>query len=131
MVLENGESWLVEPKQDQNNPNLWSPGIKLGVKPGSFMHKTELFGPVLALIRANDLDHAIALANQSSYGLTSGISSLDEREQKKWIKKIEAGNLYINRTITGAIVKRQAFGGCKASSFGYGAKAGGPNYIAH
>lgn len=131
MVLEDGESWLVEPKQDLSNPNLWSPGIKLGVKPGSFMHKTELFGPVLSLMRANNLDHAIMLANQSSYGLTSGISSLDEREQKKWIKKIEAGNLYINRTITGAIVKRQAFGGCKASSFGYGSKAGGPNYIAH
>ncbi|MBX9744605.1 MAG: aldehyde dehydrogenase family protein, partial [Chlamydiales bacterium] len=129
--LEPGEKWLVEPKQDPNNPNLWSPGVKLGVKPGSFMHLTELFGPVLALIRADSLDHAIALANATPYGLTSGISSLDEREQKKWLKKIEAGNLYLNRSITGAIVKRQAFGGCKASCFGYGSKAGGPNYIFH
>lgn len=129
--LEPGETWLVEPRQDPKNPNLWSPGIKLGVKPGSFMHMTELFGPVLALIRADNLDHAIDLANATPYGLTSGISSLDEREQKKWLKKIIAGNLYINRSITGAIVKRQAFGGCKASCYGYGSKAGGPNYIMH
>jgi RHH-type proline utilization regulon transcriptional repressor/proline dehydrogenase/delta 1-pyrroline-5-carboxylate dehydrogenase len=82
-------------------------------------------------MRADNLDHAIELANRTSYGLTSGISSLDEREQKKWLEKIEAGNLYLNRSITGAIVKRQAFGGCKASCFGYGSKAGGPNYIYH
>lgn len=130
-TLEPGEKWLVEPKRDPKNPNLWSPGVKLGVKPNSFMHLTELFGPVLALMRADNLDHAIELANRTSYGLTSGISSLDEREQKKWLEKIEAGNLYLNRSITGAIVKRQAFGGCKASCFGYGSKAGGPNYIYH
>jgi RHH-type proline utilization regulon transcriptional repressor/proline dehydrogenase/delta 1-pyrroline-5-carboxylate dehydrogenase len=130
-TLEAGETWLVKPTQDPSNPNLWSPGVKLGVKPGSFMHMTELFGPVLGLMRAENLDHAIELANATPYGLTSGISSLDEREQKKWLKKIEAGNLYINRGITGAIVKRQAFGGCKASCFGYGSKAGGPHYVLH
>jgi RHH-type transcriptional regulator, proline utilization regulon repressor / proline dehydrogenase / delta 1-pyrroline-5-carboxylate dehydrogenase len=130
-TLEKGEKWLVEPKQDPSNPNLWSPGVKLGVKPGSYTHVTELFGPVLSLMKANNLDHAIEIANSTRYGLTSGISSLDEREQKKWLKKIVAGNLYLNRGITGAIVKRQAFGGCKASCFGYGSKAGGPNYIYH
>jgi RHH-type proline utilization regulon transcriptional repressor/proline dehydrogenase/delta 1-pyrroline-5-carboxylate dehydrogenase len=127
--LDPGEEWLVEPKQDLSNPNLWSPGVKLGVKEGSFMHQTELFGPVLGLMRAKDLDHAIHLANGTPYGLTSGLQSLDEREQKLWMSKIEAGNCYINRTITGAIVRRQPFGGCKASSFGNGAKAGGPNYV--
>ncbi len=130
-TLEEGERWLVEPKQDPKNPNLWSPGVKVGVKPGSFSHLTEFFGPLLALMKADNLDHAIELANATPYGLTSGISSLDEREQKKWLKKIIAGNLYINRSITGAIVKRQAFGGCKASCFGYGSKAGGPNYVFH
>ncbi len=128
-TLEEGESWLVEPKQDHKNPLMWSPGVKLGVKPSSFMHKTELFGPVLGLMRANNLSHAIELANGTPYGLTSGLSSLDQREHEKWLDKIEAGNCYINRTITGAIVKRQPFGGCKASSFGYGSKAGGPNYL--
>lgn len=128
-TLEPGESWLVEPKPDPNNPHLWSPGIKIGVKPGSFMHKTELFGPMLAVIKAKDLDHALAIANATPYGLTSGIHTLDDREKQKWLENIEAGNLYINRTITGAIVRRQPFGGCKGSSFGRGAKAGGPNYL--
>ena len=128
-TLEEGESWLVEPKQNPNNALMWSPGVKLGVKPLSFMHQTELFGPVLGLMRADNLSHAIELANATPYGLTSGLSSLDEREHEKWLETIEAGNCYINRTITGAIVKRQPFGGCKASSFGYGSKAGGPNYL--
>lgn len=127
--LEEGEKWLLEPKQDPYNPNLWSPGIKLGVKKGSFTHQNELFGPVLGIMRTRDLDEAIVLANGTPYGLTSGIHTLDVREQKLWQQKIVAGNLYINRGITGAIVQRQPFGGCKASSFGPGKKAGGPNYL--
>ena len=128
-LLEPGEQWLLEPKCDPANPSLWSPGIKLGVRPGSFTHMTELFGPVLGLIRADNLQHAIDLANQVPFGLTSGVQTLDEREQTLWIKEIEAGNLYVNRTTTGAIVRRQPFGGTKASSFGNGSKAGGPNYL--
>jgi RHH-type transcriptional regulator, proline utilization regulon repressor / proline dehydrogenase / delta 1-pyrroline-5-carboxylate dehydrogenase len=128
-TLEPGESWLLKPRQDPSNPNLWSPGIKLGVTRGSFTQTTELFGPVLGLIQADDLDHAMQIANSTPYGLTSGLHSLDEREQKKWQNTIIAGNCYINRTITGALVQRQPFGGCKKSSFGNGAKAGGPNYL--
>lgn len=127
--LDPGEEWLVKPKQDHKNPNLWSPGVKLGVKPGSFMHQTELFGPVLSVMRAKNLEHAIELANGTPYGLTSGLQSLDDREKKIWMEKIEAGNCYINRGTTGAIVRRQPFGGTKASHFGPGAKAGGPNYV--
>jgi RHH-type proline utilization regulon transcriptional repressor/proline dehydrogenase/delta 1-pyrroline-5-carboxylate dehydrogenase len=129
-TLEAGESWLLEPRQHPDNPHIWSPGIKLGVTAGSFTHQTELFGPLLGIMRADNLHHAIELANGTPFGLTAGIHSLDPREQKLWIEGIEAGNCYINRTITGAIVQRQPFGGCKASSFGPGAKAGGPNYIA-
>jgi RHH-type proline utilization regulon transcriptional repressor/proline dehydrogenase/delta 1-pyrroline-5-carboxylate dehydrogenase len=129
-TLDSGEEWLVEPRQDPKNPHLWSPGVKWGVEEGSFMHQTELFGPVLGVMRAKNLAHAVELVNETPYGLTSGLHSLDTREHKYWISKIEAGNLYINRTTTGAIVRRQPFGGCKASSFGHGAKAGGPNYIA-
>lgn len=128
-TLEDGEEWLLEPKQDPHNPCLWSPGIKMNVRPGSFTHITELFGPVLGLMRADNLQHALELANAVPYGLTSGLQSLDEREQTVWIEKIEAGNLYINRGTTGAIVRRQPFGGCKASSIGGGSKAGGPNYL--
>jgi RHH-type proline utilization regulon transcriptional repressor/proline dehydrogenase/delta 1-pyrroline-5-carboxylate dehydrogenase len=127
--LENGEEWLLEPKQDPVNPNIWSPGIKMGVKPSSFTFQQELFGPVLGLVRADSVEHAFALMNQTPYGLTAGIHSLDEREQEAWLNRIEAGNCYVNRTVTGAIVERQPFGGCKESSFGKGSKAGGPNYL--
>ncbi|MCE2487158.1 MAG: bifunctional proline dehydrogenase/L-glutamate gamma-semialdehyde dehydrogenase [Desulfurellaceae bacterium] len=125
--LDDGESWLLEPKPV--TPQLWSPGIKLGVQPGSFFHTTECFGPVLGLTRADNLDHAISIVNTSEFGLTSGIHSLDDRETARWQERIEVGNAYINRSTTGAIVRRQPFGGWKKSSFGGGAKAGGPNYV--
>lgn len=80
-------------------------------------------------MRAETVEHAFDLMNQTEYGLTAGIHSLDEREQEAWLNRIEVGNCYLNRTITGAIVERQPFGGCKESSFGKGSKAGGPNYL--
>lgn len=128
-TLDPGESWLLEPRPVQGNPNLWTPGIKLGVKQGSFYHKTECFGPVLGVMRADNLEHAIELVNDSDFGLTSGLQSLDEREIALWKEKIEVGNAYVNRGTTGAIVQRQPFGGWKKSVFGSGAKAGGPNYV--
>lgn len=127
-TLDSGESWLVEPRVAPENPRLWSPGIKLGVKEGSRTHLTELFGPVLAVMRAEDLGHAIQIANAVPYGLTAGLQSLDDRESRWWSESIDAGCLYVNRVTTGAIVRRQPFGGRKASVFGPGAKAGGPNY---
>jgi len=128
-TLDTGEEWLLEPQMIDDNPQLWSPGIKLDVQPGSFFHQTECFGPVLGLMRATTLDEAISLANATAYGLTSGIHSLDDRETTYWKERIQAGNAYINRHITGAIVRRQPFGGWKASVVGPGAKAGGPNYV--
>jgi RHH-type transcriptional regulator, proline utilization regulon repressor / proline dehydrogenase / delta 1-pyrroline-5-carboxylate dehydrogenase len=128
-VLDEGEDWLLEPRAAGDNPQLWSPGIKLGVRQASFFHQTECFGPVLGLMRAADLDEAIELANAPAFGLTSGIQTLDDREIARWVDRVEAGNLYVNRPITGAIVGRQPFGGWKASSVGPGAKAGGPNYV--
>lgn len=128
-TLEPGEEWLLEPGMIDGNPNLWSPGIKLGVQPESFYHKTECFGPILGLIRADNLAHAIDIVNDSKFGLTSGLQSLDDREIAQWREEIQVGNAYINRTTTGAIVERQPFGGWKRSAFGTGAKAGGPNYV--
>ncbi len=128
-TLDAGEEWLLEPRALSREAPLWSPGIKLGVRQGAFFHRTECFGPVLGLMRAVDLDEAIELANDQPFGLTSGIQSLDDREIARWLERIEAGTLYVNRHITGAIVGRQPFGGWKASSVGPGAKAGGPNYV--
>ncbi|HAZ66764.1 MAG TPA: proline dehydrogenase, partial [Opitutae bacterium] len=108
--LEPGESWLLEPTQDKQNPNLWSPGIRLGVKPGSWFFGAECFGPVLGIVSACDLTEAISIINQSNFGLTGGIHTLDPREIVQWTSQVQVGNAYINRPITGAIVQRQPFG---------------------
>ena len=128
-TLEEGEEWLLEPKVSSQDPCLWSPGIKLGIQSGSWFHHTECFGPVLGLMKARDLEEAIQYQNAVRFGLTAGMHSLDEDAISHWKGKVEAGNLYINRQITGAIVQRQPFGGWKRSSVGPGAKAGGPNYV--
>lgn len=128
-TLDAGESWLLEPRMIDNNPCLWSPGIKLGIQPGSWYHQTECFGPVLGLMRAPDFATALRWQNDSLFGLTAGLHSLDPKEIREWQQKVEAGNIYLNRSITGAIVQRQPFGGWKSSCIGAGAKAGGPNYV--
>ncbi len=127
--LEPGEEWALKPEMVDNNPYIWSPGIKYGVKPGSYTHMTEFFGPMLGVMRAENLEDAIAIVNQTGYGLTSGIESLDSREQKYWKEHIFAGNLYVNRGTTGAIVLRQPFGGMGKSALGPGIKAGSPDYV--
>ena len=127
--LGKGERWLLEPEQRDESGRLWSPGIRENVKPGSAFHTTEYFGPVLGIMQANSLEEAIAIQNGVDYGLTAGIHSLDPAEVSFWLERVEAGNAYVNRGITGAIVQRQPFGGWKKSSVGPGAKAGGPNYL--
>jgi len=129
-VLEPGEEWAVMPQPIEGNPCLWTPGVKYGVRPGSYTHLTEFFGPVLGVMRFERLSDAVALVNQTGFGLTSGLESLDEREWDYWKEHIRAGNLYINRVTTGAVVLRQPFGGIGKSGFGPGMKAGGPNYVA-
>jgi RHH-type proline utilization regulon transcriptional repressor/proline dehydrogenase/delta 1-pyrroline-5-carboxylate dehydrogenase len=129
-TLEPGESWAVMPHRVGHNPNLWSPGVKYGVTPKSVTHCTEFFGPLLGVMRFERLSEAIELVNATGYGLTSAIQSLDDREIAQWKANIRAGNLYINRGTTGAIVLRQPFGGMGQSSVGPGMKAGGPNYVA-
>jgi len=127
--LEEGEEWLVLPRKLDQQGYLWSPGVKIGIKPNAWSHKTEWFGPVLGIMESPDLDTSIVWQNDTQYGLTSGIHSLDVDEIEKWIDLAEAGNLYINRGITGAVVNRQPFGGWKKSCYGFSAKAGGDNYI--
>jgi RHH-type proline utilization regulon transcriptional repressor/proline dehydrogenase/delta 1-pyrroline-5-carboxylate dehydrogenase len=123
------ERWLVEPKKLDESGQLWSPGIRTGVAPGSYFHLTEFFGPVLGVMHAKNLQEAIRFQNAVDYGLTAGLHSLDSDELAEWMDTVEAGNLYVNRGITGAIVQRQPFGGWKRSAVGAGTKAGGPNYL--
>ena len=128
-TLEPGQSWLLAPERLDAEGRLWRPGIRDGVAPGSEFHLTEYFGPVLGVMTAPTLAAAIAIVNAVSYGLTAGLHSLAEDEIAAWVEGVEAGNLYVNRHITGAIVQRQPFGGWKRSAVGPGAKAGGPNYL--
>ena len=125
--LEGAQRWLLEPRPV--GPRLWSPGIVDGVAPGDWFARTECFGPVLGLMAARDLDEALAVQNALPYGLTGGIWSLDPGDCERWADRVEVGNAYVNRPITGAIVGRQPFGGWKRSVVGPGAKAGGPNYV--
>ncbi|HCC41619.1 MAG TPA: 1-pyrroline-5-carboxylate dehydrogenase, partial [Arthrobacter bacterium] len=129
-TLGDGETWAVEPRKLDGTGQLWSPGVRYGVRRGSYFHLTEFFGPVLGVMTADTLEEAIAIQNQIEYGLTAGLHSLDPEELGTWLDSIQAGNLYVNRGITGAIVQRQPFGGWKKSAVGAGTKAGGPNYLA-
>jgi len=129
-TLEPGEEWLVAPRQlPDGDGRLWTPGIRVGVKPGSRFHTEEFFGPVLGIMYAPNLDEAIRLQNAVDYGLTAGLYTQDPDDLARWLARVEAGNLYVNRGTTGAIVQRQPFGGWKRSSVGTGAKAGGPNHL--
>ncbi|QOT18340.1 bifunctional proline dehydrogenase/L-glutamate gamma-semialdehyde dehydrogenase [Paenarthrobacter sp. YJN-5] len=128
-TLGEGETWAVKPERLDGTGRLWSPGIRSGVKRGSYFHLTEFFGPVLGVMTADTLEEAIAIQNEIEYGLTAGLHSLDSAEIGTWLETIQAGNLYVNRGITGAIVQRQPFGGWKKSAVGAGTKAGGPNYL--
>jgi RHH-type proline utilization regulon transcriptional repressor/proline dehydrogenase/delta 1-pyrroline-5-carboxylate dehydrogenase len=128
-TLDPGESWLLEPRPLDADGALWSPGIRDGVSAGSFFHQTECFGPVLGLMRARHLDQAIEIQNGTRFGLTGGLHSLDAGEMDRWLDRVEVGNAYVNRVTTGAIVRRQPFGGWKDSSVGPASKAGGPDYL--
>lgn len=96
----------------------------MGVRPGNYSFRTELFGPMLSVVCIENLQQGINWVNSLDYGLTSGLQSLDEGEQKLWKDSIMAGNLYINRGITGAIVNRQPFGGMKLSGFWWRCESG-------
>lgn len=125
--LEPGQAWAVKPKK--LDEKLWTPGVRSGVEPGSEYHLTEYFGPILGVMRADSLIEALEWQNAVEFGLTAGIHSLDDAEIAYWLDHVHAGNLYVNRGITGAIVRRQPFGGWKRSSVGTGTKAGGPSYL--
>jgi RHH-type transcriptional regulator, proline utilization regulon repressor / proline dehydrogenase / delta 1-pyrroline-5-carboxylate dehydrogenase len=103
------------------------PHIFTDVDPASALAQEEIFGPVLACLRATDLDHALELANGTAYALTGGLYSRSPANIERAKREFRVGNLYINRKITGALVGRQPFGGFKLS--GAGCQAGGPDYL--
>ena len=103
------------------------PTIFSDVPRDSRLFREEVFGPVLAVLSADNLDHALKLANDSNYALTGGFYSRSPSNIERVKKDFQVGNLYINRGTTGALVGRQPFGGFRMS--GFGSKAGGRNYL--
>src|SRR5882724_5548105 len=103
------------------------PTIFTGVTPDMRIAREEIFGPVLSVIKVRDLDQAIDVANGTDYALTGGFFSRSPANIERVKAQLEAGNVYINRPCTGAIVGRHPFGGFKMS--GSGTKAGGEDYL--
>ncbi len=103
------------------------PTIFAEVSPDAKLARTEIFGPVLSVFRVDTLDEAIALANDTEFALTAGIYSRSPANLDRARRELVAGNVYLNRAITGAIVARHPFGGFKMS--GGGTKAGGKDYL--
>jgi RHH-type proline utilization regulon transcriptional repressor/proline dehydrogenase/delta 1-pyrroline-5-carboxylate dehydrogenase len=103
------------------------PHIFTDVPPDGQLAQEEIFGPVLSVLRAADLDEAIRIFNGTDYALTGGIFSRSPRHFERARRELLVGNLYLNRGITGAMVGRQPFGGFRLS--GIGTKAGGPDYL--
>lgn len=100
-----------------------------GIRPEHRLAQEEVFGPVLAVMRARDFDQAIEWANSTRFALTGGIFSRSPEHIARARREFRVGNLYINRNNTGALVERQPFGGARMS--GVGTKAGGPDYLLH
>ena len=103
------------------------PTVLIDVPPQARVAQEEIFGPVLVVIKAKDIDQAIDIANDTDYALTGGVYSRSPKTLHEVRTRFRVGNLYINRTNTGAVVARQPFGGFKMS--GIGSKAGGPDYL--
>jgi RHH-type proline utilization regulon transcriptional repressor/proline dehydrogenase/delta 1-pyrroline-5-carboxylate dehydrogenase len=103
------------------------PTIFAEVSPNAKLARTEIFGPVLSVFRVDTLGEAIALANDTEFALTAGIYSRSPANLDRARRELIAGNVYLNRAITGAIVARHPFGGFKMS--GGGTKAGGKDYL--
>ncbi|WP_017295616.1 L-glutamate gamma-semialdehyde dehydrogenase [Geminocystis herdmanii] len=103
------------------------PTVIIDIPENATIAQEEIFGPVLAVIKADNFDRALEIANGTDYALTGGLYSRTPDHIDRAYKEFEVGNVYINRGITGAIVARQPFGGFKLS--GVGSKAGGPDYL--
>jgi len=115
------------PLSDSNAGYFIKPCIFTDVDPSSPLAQEEIFGPVLAVLKANDFKQAINIANNTRYALTGGVYSRQPSHLKYAKENFDVGNLYLNRKTTGAIVGRQPFGGFKMS--GAGSKAGGSEYL--
>ena len=129
-MIEVGKKEATLAYQAKDVPNdgyFIPPTIFTDVKPNARIAREEIFGPVLSVIKVHDLDEAIEVANSTDYALTAGFFSRSPANIERVKAELEAGNVYINRSCTGAVVGRHPFGGFKMS--GGGTKAGGRDYL--
>ena len=103
------------------------PTVIADVAPGATIAQEEIFGPVLAVIRADDFDQALTIANNTEFGLTGAVYTKNAAHRKKAEREFFVGNLYFNRKCTGALVGAHPFGGFNMS--GTDSKAGGRDYL--
>ena len=115
------------PASCQQDGHYIGPTIFVDLPSDHYLLRQEVFGPVTSVVRVNDLDEALAIANGLEYALTGGVYSRNPKTIEECKSEFRVGNLYINRSITGAMVQRHPFGGFAMS--GVGSKAGGPNYL--
>jgi 1-pyrroline-5-carboxylate dehydrogenase len=114
-------------RRDLGDGYFVEPTIFADIAPLSKLEQEEIFGPVLAIIKARNFDHALEIANDTEFGLTGAIYTSSEAKIEKGMREFHVGNLYINRKCTGAIVGAHPFGGFNMS--GTDSKAGGPDYL--
>ena len=129
-IIEKGKTEATLAFQATNIPDkgyFIPPTIFTDVKPEMTLSQCEIFGPVLSVLKARDLDDAIRIANDTDYALTAGFFSRSPANIERIKAELVAGNVYINRSCTGAVVGRHPFGGFKMS--GGGTKAGGNDYL--
>ena len=111
----------------ESNGYYIAPTVFCDVAPDARIAQEEIFGPVLAIIKSNDFDHALEIANNTEYGLTGAIYSHSAEHLQRAREEFHVGNLYLNRKCTGAMVAAHPFGGFNMS--GTDSKAGGPDYL--
>lgn len=121
------ESPITFTKSAPKSGHFVPPTIFCDVPLNGTLWNEEVFGPVIACVKATDMDEALVLAMNSQYALTGGLFSRNPKNIALAKEKFKVGNLYINRSCTGAMVARQPFGGLRMS--GIGSKAGGPDYL--
>jgi RHH-type proline utilization regulon transcriptional repressor/proline dehydrogenase/delta 1-pyrroline-5-carboxylate dehydrogenase len=129
-MIEIGKQEATLAYQAKDLPNegyFIPPTIFTDVKPNARIAREEIFGPVLSVIKVRDLDEALSVANSVDYALTGGFFSRSPANIERVKAELVAGNVYINRSCTGAVVGRHPFGGFKMS--GGGTKAGGRDYL--
>ena len=124
---EEGKLFLLRTVAGGGGGNFIGPALFTDISAGSRVAQEEIFGPVVCILKAQDIDSAFKIANSTPYALTGGLFSRSPANIEKARTEFRVGNLYINRNITGALVGRQPFGGSGMS--GAGSKAGGPDYL--